>query len=282
MSVLRRQADVGFGETGDVGSVLFQALRTRTVGARGASHPTVTAVIPALNEALNLPHVLPKLEGIVDEVIIVDGLSVDGTCEIARLIRADVRIVEERTPGKGAALQAGFRAATGDIIVMLDADGSTDPNEIPMFVAMLVAGADYVKGSRFIQGGGTNDMPLHRRLGNAGLTRLVRLLFGGCYTDLCYGYNAFWADVLPYLVGDATGFEVETQMNINALKANLRIVEAPSFEHRRLHGDAKLRLVRDGLRVLKTIVHERRGPVEANLLGVDARHSIRGTARRLM
>jgi glycosyltransferase involved in cell wall biosynthesis len=226
---------------------------------RALGHPTVSAVIPALNEAENLPYVLPKLDGLVDEVIIVDGLSEDDTIEVARRLDSDVRIIEEPTRGKGAALRRGFAEASGDIIVALDADGSTDPKEIPAFVGALLAGADFVKGSRFVQGGGTADMPWHRRWGNRLLTALVRLLFGGRYTDLCYGYNAFWADVVPRLELDADGFEIETVMNIRALRAKLRVAEIASFEEKRLHGEAKLRALPDGWRVLKTILRERFG-----------------------
>ena len=233
-------------------------LTDRTPGPDTIAPTATTAVvIPTLNEAANIVHVLPGLPPWVTEVILVDGGSTDGTVEAARSVRPDIIVVIEPKPGKGAALRAGFETATSDIVITLDADGSTDPAEIPGFVGLLLSGADLVKGSRFVQGGGTSDMGPLRKTGNWGLTRLVRALFGGKYTDLCYGYSAFWRRILPMLEGPADGFEIETFVNIRALKHGLKVVEVPSFESDRLHGQSNLRTFADGWRVLKTIVRER-------------------------
>lgn len=218
--------------------------------------PRVTVVIPALNEARNLPYVLPRIPRWVHEVLLVDGNSTDGTADVARKLYPDVRVVQQVGKGKGAALRTGFAEATGDIIVMLDADGSTDPAEIPAYVGPLLAGADFVKGSRFLQGGGTADMSGLRRAGNRGFLAMVHMLHGGHYTDLCYGYNAFWRRVLPQLQLDGDGFEIETIMNVRALRARLKIVEVASFEHERVHGESRLRTFPDGWRVTKAILRE--------------------------
>jgi hypothetical protein len=143
---------------------------------------------------------------------------------------------------------------------MLDADGSTDPTEIPRFVAALLAGADFAKGSRFIAGGGSADITRIRRLGNWGLAKVVNGFWGGRYSDLCYGYNAFWRRCLPLINPDCGGFEVETLINIRAARTGLRVFEVPSFEHDRRHGVSNLNARRDGMRVLRTILAERVRP----------------------
>jgi glycosyltransferase involved in cell wall biosynthesis len=211
-----------------------------------------------MNEARNLPYVLTRLPRDLHEVILVDGRSTDNTAEAARAIRSDIRVVHQAGRGKGNALQRGFEECTGDVIVMLDADGSTDAAEIPRFVMALCAGADFVKGSRFASGGGSADITRLRRLGNWGLSTLVNLLFGTNYTDLCYGYNAFWAYCLPHIDVDCDGFEVETLINIRVTKAGLVVHEVASYEGHRVHGASNLNALRDGLRVFRTILSERR------------------------
>jgi glycosyltransferase involved in cell wall biosynthesis len=232
--------------------------------------PSVSVVIPALNEAENLPHVLATLPENIYELVLVDGNSLDGTATVARELYPRVQIVGQPSHGKGDALAAGFAACSGDIIVMMDADGSTDGGEIPQFVKALVEGADFAKGSRFMAGGGSEDITPVRQAGNRLLCGLVNRLFRTSYTDLCYGYNAFWTRVLPAISPDCRGFEVETLINIRAAVAGLRIVEVPSVEHCRIHGNSKLRPARDGFRVLKTILGEwRRDNRRQELVPVD-------------
>ena len=232
--------------------------------------PRISIVVPALNEAQNLREVLPALPS-VHEVILVDGGSVDGTVEAAREALEGVIVLTQMRRGKGNALAAGFAKVTGDVVVMFDADGSADPAEIPRFVEALAQGADFAKGSRFRAGGGSGDITPVRRAGNRFLHTWMNLSFRTRFTDLCYGYNAFWADLLPLLDlpdhelvppggtgmlwGD--GFEIETLINCRVAGAGLSITEVPSVERPRLHGESNLRAFSDGLRVLRTLRTER-------------------------
>ena len=229
----------------------------RAIGVGVAIMPSVSVVIPAKNEARNLEHVFSTIPEWVHEIVLVDGHSVDDTVAVAQKLNPAVHIVHQQGRGKGDALQAGFAAAKGEIIVMMDADGSTDGKEIPRFVAALTTGADFAKGSRFASGGGSDDITFSRHLGNKILSGLVNALFGTRYTDLCYGYNAFWAKHLSKLDLDCDGFEIETVMNVRAAKAGLSIQEIPSYEYLRLHGLSNLKVVRDGMRIAKFILRER-------------------------
>ena len=232
--------------------------------------PKLSVVIPALNEARNLPHVFEKLPKDIHEVIVVDGNSIDDTIATARRLRPDVRIVSQTRTGKGNALACGFAAATGDVIAMIDADGSADPAEIPQFVKALLDGADFAKGTRFADGGGSHDITRLRRMGNRFLSGLVNVLCHTKYSDLCYGYNVFWRCHVPVfgldvesapveggirLWGD--GFEVETLINIRIAQAGLKVREVASLEHERIHGVSNLNAFSDGWRVLRTILAER-------------------------
>lgn len=253
-------------------------LRSLSNSAPVLPMPLVSFVIPTLNEAKNLPHLLPRIPEWVYEVIIVDGCSTDDTIEVAQQLRPDVRIVLERQRGKGAALRAGFAAVKGDIIVMLDADGSMAPEESILFVAALMSGADLVKGSRAIQGAGSDDLSWFRSLGNWGLTTLVRWLYRCAFSDMCYGYIGFWTRHRDQLGLDANGFEIETLINVRSLKCKLKVVEVASFEARRISGVSNLRAIPDGFRVLRTILRERLptqpAPIPAPLVLPDPQPSV--------
>ena len=227
------------------------------IGASLAIAPTVSVVIPAKNEARNLAHVLASIPSWIDEIVLVDGQSADNTVAVALQGCPGVRIVNQQGHGKGDALQAGFKACKGEIIVMLDGDGSADEQEIARFVGALVTGADYAKGSRFVSSGGSDDITVGRRFGNWLLIALVNRLFGTRYTDLCYSFNAFWARHLPALGLDCKGLEVQTVLNIRASKAGLWIQEVPSQEHSCMHGESSLRVLRDGWRIATVIIKER-------------------------
>lgn len=218
----------------------------------------VSLIIPTKNEASNVAWVLEQIPPCVHEIVIVDGHSSDATLVTAMACRTDIRIVIQRGTGKGDALRSGFEAATGDLLVMIDADGSMCPHEIPHFLYFLESGYDFVKGSRFMAGGGSRDITTMRRLGNKGLLHVVNMLYDTQLTDLCYGFCAFHRRYLPFLDLTTTGFEVETALALSALQSGLRIAEVPSMEMPRRHGRSNLRTFRDGWRVLQTIIRGRR------------------------
>ncbi|MFP5389853.1 MAG: glycosyltransferase family 2 protein, partial [Thermoleophilia bacterium] len=182
----------------------------------------------------------------------------DETVEAARRAYPQIRVLTQSGRGKGDAFRTGFAAVTGNLVVMLDADGSADPAEIPRFVEALEAGADFAKGSRFLPGGGSADITRLRSLGNSVLSGTANLLHGTHFTDLCYGYNAFWARCLPFIALDVPGFEVETLINLRIAGAGMKITEVPSYESDRLFGQSNLNTFRDGFRVLGTILGEAR------------------------
>ncbi len=226
----------------------------------GSQAPEVTVVVPARNEARNVGWVLAQLPPCVGEVILVDGRSSDDTVAVARKARPDVVVVEQTGVGKGAALRAGFAAARGELIVMLDADCSMHPLEVERFVQTLRGGYDFVKGSRYLPGGGSEDITRLRSAGNRVLTAGVNALFLVPFTDLCYGYIGFRRACLQQLALTGDGFEIETELVVKAVKAGLRIAEVPSMEANRRFGESNLRTFRDGGRVLRTMLRERLTP----------------------
>lgn len=214
----------------------------------------VTVLIPAKNEAGNIAWVLRRMPPSVDEVILVDGSSTDRTVEIARLVRPDIVVVNEPARGKGAAMRAGFAMARGTYVVVMDADGSMDPSDVDVYVAALEEGADLVKGSRYMHGGGSTDLTVVRSFGNRALLVFSNLIYRQRFTELCYGYFALRTSRIPELNLEATGFEIETEIVCRSVRRRLAIREIPSQEAARISGASNLHAVRDGLRILRTML----------------------------
>lgn len=240
-----------------------------------ATASRVSLVIPVRNEARNVAWVLEQITDDVDEIILVDGASTDATLITALSYRPDITVVPQEGTGKGSALRTGFFAATGDIIVMMDADGSMAPQEIRHYVHFLRNGYDFVKGSRFIGGGGSLDITLFRKLGNRFLLGVFNSVYETELTDLCYGFCAFHRRYLELLQLSATGFEIEAEMTVQAMQAGLRIAEVPSLEMPRRSGKSNLNAIRDGTRVLRTVLRGHRSGVSGHLLEAIKRR--RGT-----
>ncbi len=253
-----------FNQVGGVPLIDVQALAARESvpyagpDRRRNRETKVSVVVPAMNEEHNIGQVLAELPDGLHEVILVDGNSHDATIEAAERARPGIRVLTQSGRGKGDAFRTGFAAVTGNVVVMLDADGSANPAEIPRFLEALEAGADFAKGSRFLEGGGSADITKLRSLGNSFLSGTANLLHGTNFTDLCYGYNAFWARCLPFISLDVPGFEVETLINLRISGAGMKITEVPSYEADRISGQSNLKTFRDGFRVLGTILREAR------------------------
>jgi hypothetical protein len=259
-----------------------------------AALPTVSVIIPYLEEEQNLPFVLDELPASLNEVVLVDGQSRDRSADVAREHRPDAVFINQHSAGKGAASIAGLLAATGDIVVLMDADCSMRTSDIDRFVEKLLDGADVVHGSRNLPGGGSSDFTRVRAAGNTGLTRLANLFYGVRWSDLTFGYMAMWRDVvstlhlgrlidgpanLLYSPKDGTrnrpsayghGFEVEVLILCRAARAGLIIEEIPSFEQKRRQGTSSLNALRDGLRVANALFRERIAPVGP--FQVEAQH----------
>ena len=242
-----------------VASISESAHSTAAAMADEPSRLTTSLVIPTWNEAANIGPVLQQLDRF-DDIVLVDAFSADNTVEAARAVRPDLRLVQRPPRGKGDALRAGFEVATGDVIVIMDADGSMDQREIDVFLAMINVGFDLVKGSRLACGGGSHDLTLIRHLGNAALCKLANSLFKTDWTDLCYGYLAFRRDCLPRLALTSDGFEIESQILAHAALASLRIAEIPSIEMPRLEGESHLNARRDGTRIVRAMLAARFSP----------------------
>ena len=223
--------------------------------SRPQNCPKITVLICTLNEAENLTHVLPKIPGWVDEILLVDGHSTDNTVAVAQKLRSEIKALQQPGRGKGNALRYGIQQASGEIVVTLDADGSTDPEELSRFIEPLLNGYDFAKGSRFLSE--RPALPWVRCLGNRFFICLTNVLFGTKYTDLCAGFNAFWRNILPKVDPDGNAYLDEPTLNIRIKKKGLKVKEVPQRDGGRICGKPNENFLPQGLRILRIIITER-------------------------
>jgi len=235
---------------------------------------TLSIIIPARNEEVTLPQVLddlnkvvPTLAGYTVEVLVVDDRSTDRTAEIARSKGATV-VANPRTSGKGHALRAGFEAAKGDLLLMLDADYSHRAEEIPIFLAAMKDGVGLVIGSRVV--GGSEEYHHVRALGNVFLSATLGLCTGRYLSDALNGFKLFRRGVFYDFTYGSQNFEIEIEIIANTMRSGQKIVEVSSHERARAGGEMKSRVVRHGFRFLFRILYE-------GLRGVKPRAAVPAT-----
>lgn len=230
---------------------------------------SISLIIPTKNEAKNLPQILSNIPEWIDETIVVDANSSDGTFNIASSHKKVQVTIKQKSLGKGAAVSAGLDVAKCNLVAIADADGSMNLSELSKFVEAFPE-CQIAKGSRYLDGGGSRDLTFVRSIGNRILTKLSNLLFKQKWSDLAYGYAMFDYKAMKSLgltnydkqgsiLGHKTygqGFEIEALIFCRAAKRGFSVVEIPSFEENRISGSSNLRAIRDGIRVLIAIVIE--------------------------
>jgi glycosyltransferase involved in cell wall biosynthesis len=221
-----------------------------------------TLVVLTLNEIDGITAVFPKLPmHCIDEVLVIDGGSTDGTLQF--FAERGVRVIRQERRGRGEAFRLAAQHARNDLLVFFSPDGNEDPDDIPRLIEGLAAGYDMVIASRFMQGARSEDddkfLFASRRWGNLMFTWLVNVLCrGGVYiTDTINGYRAITRAAFARLRPDAEGYAIEFQMSIRALQLGLRVLEIPTQEAPRIgHGVSKLNAIPVGLKFGALLVRE--------------------------
>lgn len=213
----------------------------------------VSLVIPTRNEAKSLERTIKEIPvGSVDEVIVSDGHSIDDTLEIARSLGC--KAITQEGKGFGLGIRTGLKQATGDIIIVMDADGSQDPKDIPRLVEKVKEGYDIGWGSRYLGRGKTADDTLLRYFGNKVFTLMTRIIHGVKVADILYLFAAFKREVFDSIDLKCPGFEICIEIPARAQKKRFKFGEVPCVERKRLEGKTKVNDLVDGWKILLAIL----------------------------
>lgn len=213
----------------------------------------ISIIIPTLNEAGSIEQTLSEIpQGLADEIIVVDAHSPDGTADLVRSL--GYRVIMQQSMGFGGGFAEGIQAASGDIVVLMNADGSMNPADIPKLVEKVAEGYDCVFAIRYAPGFGSEDDDLVHHFGNMLFTFLVNLIHRVFIWDALYFFAAFRRDKVPLINAQSLGFAYCVEVPIRAHKAGLKIFQIPSKERPRLAGESKVNALIDGWKILKMIL----------------------------
>jgi glycosyltransferase involved in cell wall biosynthesis len=222
------------------------------------SHSKTTLIAATLNEIETAPITLPMIrKEWVDEILICDGGSTDGTVEWCR---KHGYTVLDLHGGYGAALKEAVARSKGDIIIEYQIDGNSLPETIPVLIAKIVEGYDFVVASRYKDGAKSYDDDALTAIGNWGFTTLTNLLFSTSYTDVCMGYRAYRKSAFNALKDDmtVTGLSWPIQANVQFARHGFRITEVGSDEPKRVGGERKMKPFKTGWEILTLLLSEYR------------------------
>jgi glycosyltransferase involved in cell wall biosynthesis len=228
-------------------------------GKTQMNHPVISVVIPAYNEEKNIEGILFRTDKALEvlslpyEVIVVDDGSTDKTRFLAERHKVTV-MSNGNNHGKGYALKRGLKSARGELLIMMDADGSHCPEDIQRLVEPLMNGADVVMGSRFISKMEKDSTKKLHILGNKLFNLLIRILTNQYITDSQTGFRAFKKKVLEEVKITCNGYEVETELTVKTLKNGFTVHEEPIAFEKRNDGFSHLNPLSDGFKILKMII----------------------------
>lgn len=221
----------------------------------------ITILVPVYNEKKSLPEILKRIDsvdfGLEKEIILIDDYSTDGTRDLYAELPYKV-LYHERNMGKGAALRTGLRAATGDIIIIQDADLEYNPEDYKSLVELIIKDtADVVYGSRLADTRNNGKFLLLSYLANVTLSLMTRILYGTYMTDMETCYKAFRADVIKDITIESNRFDFEPEITAKVLKKGVRFMEAPISYNARTEEEGKKIGWKDGVQAIWTLLKYR-------------------------